>query len=239
MPDKTFLPFRLAHGHLAETTDDAFPSRLSAWRNGVLELPDDGTHFGYVHEREATLEAASGTFALRPGMYFAAPSSCRIGGSGQGVIITRLGNHGMFTLGGPVEPGGRLRYIDGCTDSLLIPPQMLGDPCLNALYFPAHISQTEHTHPSVRIGLVVRGTGECRTPLATFSLFPGLAFIIRADARHSFRTTAEEMLVVAYHPESDYGPTHEAHPMINRTMVRGVPASQIELIRTREDGQGK
>jgi hypothetical protein len=47
------------------------------------------------------------------------------------------------------------------------------------------------------------------------------------------------MLVVAYHPESDYGPTHEAHPMINRTMVGGVPASQIELIRTRKDGRGK
>ena len=217
-------------------TDDALPSRLSAWRDDMLELPDDGTHFGYVHEGSATLEAAAGAFPLRNGMYFAAPSSCRIGGSGQGVVITRLGCYGMFTLGGPVEPKGRLRYIDGCTDSLLIPPQMLGDPCLNALYFPARISQTEHTHPSARIGLVVRGAGECRTPEATFSLFPGLTFIIRAGGRHSFRTREEEMLVVAYHPDSDYGPTHEAHPMINRTMVRGVPASQIEQIRTREAG---
>ena len=214
-------------------TDDAYPSRLSAWRDDMLELPDDGTHFGYVHEGLATLEAAAGTFMLRHGMYFAAPSACRIGGSGQGVVITRLGCHGMFTLGGPVEPKGRLRYIDGCTDSLLIPPQMLGDPCLNALYFPARMSQTEHTHPSARIGLVVRGAGECHTPEATFSLFPGLTFVIRAEGRHSFRTTEEEMLVVAYHPDSDYGPTHEAHPMINRTMVRGVPASQIERIRTR------
>jgi hypothetical protein len=40
------------------------------------------------------------------------------------------------------------------------------------------------------------------------------------------------MVVVAYHPDSDYGPTHEAHPMINRTVVRGVPASQIESIHT-------
>lgn len=232
MDDKTFLPFRLAHGRVADTTDEALPSRLSAWRDGVLELSDDGTHFGYVHEGAATLEAASGTFTLRRGMYFAAPSSCRVGGSSQGVVITRLGYHGMFTLGGPVEPKGRLRYIDGCTDSLLIPPQMSGDPCLNALYFPAGVSQTEHTHPSARVGLVVSGTGLCRTPEATFTLTPGLTFIIRAEGRHCFETAEEEMVVVAYHPDSDYGPTHEAHPMINRTVVRGVPASRIESIHT-------
>lgn len=235
MPDKTFLPFQLAHGNLAEMTDDAFPSRLSAWRDSALELPQNGTHFGYVHKGSAKLEAAAGIFTLRHGMYFAAPSSCRVGGSGQGIVITRLGYYGMFSLGGPLESSGRLRYIDGCTDSLLIPPQMLGDPCLNALYFPARISQTEHTHPSARIGLVVDGAGECLTSEGTFSLYPGLVFIIRAEGRHSFRTTEKELIVVAYHPDSDYGPTHEAHPMINRTIVRGVPASQIESIRTREE----
>lgn len=235
VPDKTFLPFQIAHGRLAETSGDAFPSRLSAWRNQTCEIPADGTHFGYVHEGSAMLESASGAFTLRQGMYFAAPAGCRIvGGGGRGVVITRLGYQGMFTLGGPVEPRGRLRYIDGCTDSLLIPPQMFGDPCLNALYFPARVSQTEHTHPSARVGLVVRGTGECLTPEATFPLFPGLAFIIRAEGRHSFRTAEEEMVVIAYHPDSDFGPTHEAHPMINRTIVHGVPASQLETIRTRE-----
>lgn len=232
MDDKTFLPFPLTHGRLADTSDEALPSRLSAWRDGVLELSDEGTHFGYVHEGAATLEAAGGTFTLRRGMYFAAPSACRVGGSGRGVVVTRLGYDGMFSLGGPIERRGRLRYIDGCTDSLLIPPQMSGDPCLNALYFPAGVSQTEHTHPSARVGLVVSGTGLCLTPEATFPLTPGLTFIIRAEGRHSFKTAEEEMVVVAYHPDSDYGPTHEAHPMINRTLVRGVPASLIESIRT-------
>jgi hypothetical protein len=233
MPDKIFLPFQLNHGCFVEAVGDAFPSRLSAWRDDVLELPDDGTHFGYVQDTSATLEVSSGTFLLRHGMYFAVPSSCRIGGPGQGIVITRLGYRGMFTMGGPIEPKGRLRYMDGCTDSLLIPPPMAGDPCLNALYFSAGISQTEHTHPSVRIGLIVRGAGECCTPEATYSLFPGLTFVIRANGRHSFRTREKEMLVVAYHPDSDSGPTHESHPMINRTIVRGVPASQLEMARTR------
>jgi quercetin dioxygenase-like cupin family protein len=234
VPDQTFLPFQLAHGRLAGTNGDAFPSQLSGWRDQTLEMPADATHFGYVHEGPATLQTTSGTFTLRQGMYFAAPGACRIGGRGQGIVMSREGYRGMFALGGPVEPRGRLRYIDGCTDSLLIAPQMSGDPCLNALYFPARVSQTEHTHPSARIGLVVSGTGECRTPESAFKLFPGLAFIIRAGGRHSFQTAEEEMVVVAYHPDSDFGPTHESHPMINRTIVRGVPASQLEIIRTRE-----
>ncbi len=230
--DRIFLPLQLTHGHMATMPDDAFPSRLSGWHNDALELPDDGTHFGYVHQDSATLESSVGTFELQAGMYFVAPDSCLIRGSGKGIVITRLDYYGIFMLGGPVESVGRLRYIDGCTDSLLIPPPTLGDPCLNSLYFPAHISQTAHTHPSLRIGIVARGTGECRTTDATYSLFPGLTFIIRADGQHSFSTTENEMVIIAFHPDSDFGPTDEAHPMINQTIVRGVPASQIELTHT-------
>lgn len=234
MLSETFLPLLLVHGCLFETTG-AFPSRLFAWQNQTLKLEADGTHFGYVHQDSATLTTSAGTFSLTAGMYFSVPSSCHVSGAGQGLIITRLGYRGVFLLGGPIESRGRLRYIDGCTDSLLIPPQILGDPCLNALYFPAQISQTEHTHPSIRIGLIAAGTGECITPEATHKLCPGLPFIINADGPHSFKTTSEEMIVIAYHPDSDFGPTHETHPMINRTIVKGIPASQLEAIQTRSD----
>jgi mannose-6-phosphate isomerase-like protein (cupin superfamily) len=85
----------------------------------------------------------------------------------------------------------------------------------------------------MRVGMVIRGHGACVTPTETIPLMPGRVFVIRAEGPHRFRTTDSEMSVVAYHPDSDFGPTHEAHPMINRTMVNGLPASRIDEIRTK------
>ena len=109
-------------------------------------------------------------------------------GPGAGMLITRHGYRGIFQLGGPVEERGRLRYIDGCTDSLLVAPVMRGDPCLNLLHVPPHTDQTPHTHPSFRIGVVVRGMGACRTPQETVPLTPGTIFVIAAGGLHSFHT---------------------------------------------------
>ena len=166
-------------------------------------------------------------------MYFAVPGAASVEGEGAGIVVTRLGHRGLFSLGGPVEASGRLRYIDGCTDSLLVPPVLRGDPCLNALFFPPGIDQTEHTHPTDRVGLVASGRGTCLTPAQNFALEPGRAFIIPAGARHSFRTDDAAMTVIAYHPDSDFGPTHEAHPMINRTIVDGVSAAALAALHTR------
>jgi quercetin dioxygenase-like cupin family protein len=153
-------------------------------------------------------------------MYFAVPGPLRLRG-GRGLVVTAEQTRGFFHLGGPVEDAGRLRYIDGCTDSLLVPPVLLGDPCLNLLHIPPGTRQTAHTHPSIRIGLIVRGSGECVTPERRYPLRPGLAFVIAAGAMHSFHTDREPLLVIAYHPDSDFGPTHECHPMVNRTILPG------------------
>lgn len=40
------------------------------------------------------------------------------------------------------------------------------------------------------------------------------------------------MDVIAYHPDSDTGPTYDDQPMINRTIVDGVSAADIDEIRT-------
>src|SRR5436190_9407248 len=95
-------------------------------------------------------------------MWFALPGAGRVSGAGEGIVVTSTEHIGLFQLGGPLEPAGRLRYIDGCTDTLLIAPPRLGDPCLNALYFPSVTDQTQHTHPSLRAGLGMSCRGVCR-----------------------------------------------------------------------------
>ena len=210
-----FLPFDLTAS--IDLRDGPFPTAAAGW-TGSLELPDSGTHFGYVFAGPTAVSNSAGKFQLQTGMYFAVPGRVSVQG-GSGLAVSRVGFHGFFQVGGPIERTGRLRYIDGCTDSLLIPPVSLGDPCLNLLHIPPGTRQTAHTHPSVRVGLIVRGSGECVTPDGRSPLHPGLAFVIPAGSRHSFHTYEDELLVIAYHPDSDFGPTHECHPMVNRTII--------------------
>jgi hypothetical protein len=213
-----FISWELKHGCLADLEEDEFPTTLWGWKEQELALEEGSTHFGLVHAGTALLRCASGSFSLMAGMYFAVPGSMRIV-QGTGIVVTRRGFQGLFHLGGPVEAKGRLHYIDGCTDSLLVPPVLKGDPCLNLLHIPPHTRQTAHTHPSVRVGLVIRGHGWCVTPAGRLPLEPGRAFVIRARALHSFHTDDEDLGVIAYHPDSDFGPTHEDHPMVNRTLI--------------------
>jgi len=208
------------HGTLADLAADKFPSAVRGWVETPLDVDPGGTHFVFVSEGTAELSCESGTFAAAAGMYAAVPGRMRVAG-GRGIAITRFGHHGFFHLGGPVESTGRLRYIDGCTDSLLISPAMRGDPCLNLLCMPPGTRQTPHVHPSFRTGMIIRGRGWCLANGGRLALAPGLAFVIDAGEEHCFHTDDEPLLVLAFHPDSDFGPVHEDHPMINRTFTIG------------------
>ena len=232
-------------GMLKDLSQDQHPTKIFAWgyRGTELTLDEEGTHLGFVVNGPASITVPfSGreqTFSLDAGMYFSIPGKFSVHG-GCGFINSRLGYKGTFMIGGPIERQGRLLYIDGCSDSLLIPPVIKGDPCLNYLHFPPHISQTRHTHPSIRVGVVAGGRGRCVVPSnedgsgsdVTIPLTPGNIFIIPTDGQHSFFTDDSEMDVIAYHPDSDTGPTHDDHPMINRTIVDGVSAAYLDEIRT-------
>lgn len=213
-------------GKLHDFSGQEFPAIVSSWRDGELVLESRGTHFGFVAAGSAQLQWNRTAYPLAEGMYFSVPHSAIVRGEGIGFVVTRLDFDGFFHLGGPIENRGRLRYIDGCTDSLLIPPVVLGDPCLNLLHVPPSTDQTPHTHPSLRVGMIVRGRGICRTEAGPVDLLPGLIFHLPADFRHSFHTQDDSLLLVAWHPDSDFGPTHETHPMLNRTLVDGRPINQ-------------
>ena len=122
--------------------------------------------------------------------------------------------------GGYVEEAGRNKYIDGCSASLLVMPPHKGDPCVNHLHIVPHTVQTEHHHPSDRIGMVVRGRGlahhEAGAPMI---LFPGKAWKIPAGERHRFETGREPLDVLVFHPDSAWGPTDDAHQMLDATIM--------------------
>lgn len=212
--------------------------------SGSTDLPT--THFGFVRRGAVELTTAAGTFTLRAGMYFAVPDALgirplfaamhdgeslnqavdRVDGQASdrddrnlGFVVSVSGHRGFLHVGGPIEASGRLRYIDGCSDSLLIPPVLRGDPCLNLLHLPPGVHQSFHTHPSFRLGLVVQGSGTCLTQKSRTVLRPGQLFFIPPDAIHCFHTDDEALVIIAFHPDSDFGPTHEDHPMINRTIL--------------------
>jgi quercetin dioxygenase-like cupin family protein len=200
----------------------AGPIHLHTW-SGSVTLPAGGS---------AVVLPAAATDVIWPGMralitegcYAVAPGGARLEG-GLGLIIHTPAYRGLLQIGGPLEGAGRLRYIDGCSDTLLVCAALVGEPCLNHLHLPPGIAQTEHTHPSERIGIILRGRGVCRTPGREVELRPGMFWHIPTGCRHSFHTQAESLDVIAWHPDSDFGPSHDAHPMVNRTIVDGVPAN--------------
>ena len=232
-PENAFTAYDWQHGALSES--------LSAW-NGDFHIGDPlATHFGYVHEGRALLIHRRRTYTLYSGQYFCAPGYFVLLTQGsRGIIAHRAGYRGLFVVGGPVEHKGRLRYIDQCSDTTLIQPVRRGDPCLNLLYFPPGVVQTAHTHPSDRLGLVLSGCGTCIAHNdgadVTIPLEAGMIFCIHAQGRHHFATDrGDEMRVLAYHPDSDCGPTDDDHAMINRTIVDGVSARELCAIRTTGD----
>ena len=77
------------------------------------------------------------------------------------------------------------------------------------------------------MGMIVGGSGVCKTPDREYALAPGAKFLIEAQAEHSFHTVDHSLRVIAWHPDSDHGPTHEDHPMVNRTIIEGVSASEL------------
>lgn len=241
MPDPsnhTMMCRQLTDGLLADLREGPHPGVVHGWSERPLELMNDATHFGLAVEGGARVETHGRVYELSEHQYFAVPGQCRIVG-GRGLVCSRLGCSGFFCVGGPAEQNGRLRYIDGCSDSLLISPVVKGDPCLNLLRIPQGIDQTEHTHPSDRIGAIISGHGICRTREGIVDLRAGCFFVLPADCLHSFHTPNDELRIVVYHPDSDFGPSDDDHPMLNRTIVDGTSAARLDKIRTQSIGPAR
>lgn len=252
-------------GLVTDIDDSVGPSRVYAFDPQSVDdwrfvIPDDGAVYGFVQRGVVNVSGPTFDWRLRAGQWWVAPNGCRIDfgvaeipqvADARVVAVQRLGHRALCAAGGPIESRGRLRYIDHCSDTLLAPPARAGDPCLNLLHFPTGIEQTFHHHPTVRAGVVARGGGWCelpgnsvddrrlgfpRTEPELVELAAGTFWIIPAGCVHRFLTRDDERMdVIAYHPDSDWGPTDEQHPMLNRTWAPATadalahdPSSQVE-----------
>lgn len=173
---------------------------------------------------DSSLTIDGKTFNLEQGQYFGLSVKDSLTAQAQGklFIIVRLGYLVPNTIGW-VEQRGRLSYIDGCSDSLLVFPARLGDASLNLLYFPPGIAQTFHRHPSIRLGCVIHGKGQSEhgesNELEINDLIEGVSFCLNEQERHRFKTLDSSMTVIAFHPDGDWGPTDHNHTMLNRTYL--------------------
>lgn len=216
---------------LIEADPDCGTAIVTSVNGSHREIFTDSTSYGMVCS-DGQLLTAHGKYILKAGMYFVAVGQCEVRAK-HAVVVERVGYKGLPLVGGPVERSGRLRYIDGCTDTLLIGPPVLGDPCLNLLHFPKNIKQTMHTHPSLRCGITLSGRGRAIFPDGEVPLGPGSCWFLQTGGQHAFFTDDSELLVSAWHPDTDTGPSHHDHPMLNRTIVKGVSAKHLDAIRTK------
>lgn len=226
------LVFDLDTHHIEEHLDPNHDSSLIIPGNRPTQIRSGDTGFGFVLDGRLIIERDGDTQEVKQGMFYASPGPAILS-QFRGILSIRHQYSGIPLVGGPLEKLGRLKYIDGCSDTLLLAPIVQGDACLNFLYVPPGIDQTAHTHPSVRLGVTISGSGKCKTKAGIYPLEPGMAFVLEPEEIHSFHTQEDHLRIVVYHPDSDFGPTHEAHPMVNRTYVDGVSLQGENEFRTR------
>lgn len=199
-----------------------FPSRLICAQEHFELSNDSSTYFGFVLEGYCELMWQGHKLNLSSQMYFSVPgglSSGSLAMHGKVILFERSGYRGLPIFGGPTEVDGRLAYIDNSRASILVSPARVGDPVLNLLVFPPNIEQSSHLHPSLRLGLVIKGHGQCRMERESIPLEVGTVFALEAGQIHGFNSGSEGLSVIAYHPDSDVGPTDEVHPMKSRTYL--------------------
>lgn len=215
--------FEFAPDRIVSALETMYPTQLRCYGDGTF---DGGavtqTAYGFVLKGEAQISGANfGTISLTQGMYFSLPGEFSLRSKGQVVVIERFGYRGLIQFGGPIEKDGRLTYIDNCRTTILVSPARMGDPVFNYLVFPPGVEQTMHVHPSIRMGIVCGGEGDCVVPNGPrIALREGMVFHLPENYQHCFYSGKNGLRIIAYHPDSNTGPTDEEHPMLKRTFLQ-------------------
>lgn len=204
--------------------NDHWPLRIFAVGPGQeREMVCAGTD--YVLLRNASLRSANMSFAQVNGVAALSAEtaysvSCARDASAFVVRYPglRLAEQRFFVQTA-LETGG-LSYMDGGTNSTALHPNRCGEPVVNYVHFPAGMVQTLHTHPSHRVGLVLRGNGRIElNDKKFFAVEEGSAFFMRRNELHNFITDDEPVILFVFAPDSGTGPTDEMNALKARTYL--------------------
>jgi mannose-6-phosphate isomerase-like protein (cupin superfamily) len=142
--------------------------------------------------------------------------------SGNAVVIEYPGLHlleSRYYVQNKLDMGN-LSYMDGGTNTTAINPGRLGDPVINYVHFPNGMFQTLHTHPSHRVGMVVKGKGRVELDDGMFELNQGDVFFLRRNVLHNFHCPYDQDVVLfVFAPDTGTGPTDDVNPLKIRTYV--------------------
>ena len=143
-------------------------------------------------------------------------------GHGNAAIVEHPGLHlleSRYYVQNKLEMGN-LSYIDGGTNTTAVNPGRLGDPVVNYVHFPAGMRQTLHTHPSHRVGIVLKGRGLVELDHSEFALKTGDVFFLQRNVLHNFTCPYnEDVVLYVFAPDSGTGPTDEVNPLKIRTYI--------------------
>lgn len=203
-------------------TDDRWPLRLTKLKEGESRAFDSTQGTYYVILQQASYYSNSVKLedvnaALAVNNHFTIKCS-----RGTAVVIEYMGIR-LLESRYYVQDRlgmGNLSYIDGGTNTTAVNPGRLGDPVINYVHFPAGMRQTLHTHPSHRVGVVLKGSGLVELDNSEFSLKQGDAFFLQRNVLHNFMCPYnEDVVLFVFAPDSGTGPTDEVNPLKIRTYV--------------------
>lgn len=129
-----------------------------------------------------------------------------------GILIEIQYGATLFTIGGPIEPQGRVKYKSGKSKTFLIHHDTLSNkkPYLDHNHFPTLFKGISHLIEDYRIGLVIKGGGVFKTSKEEIDLNPGDLFLISSfegkvknvqDLKYSIDTENNTLDMIVFHPQ--------------------------------------
>lgn len=204
-------------------TDDRWPLRLTKLETGESRAFDKTKGTYYIMLRNASYFSDITNFVnVNAAFCINNHFTIKCGTNSSAIVVEYIGLHlleSRYYVQDKLSMGN-LSYMDGGTNTTAVNPGRLGDPVINYVHFPAGMYQTLHTHPSHRVGIVLKGQGNIELDNGNFALQTGDVFFMQRNVLHNFTCPHnEDVVLFVFAPDSGTGPTDEVNPLKIRTYV--------------------